>query len=89
MEEEHQTGQWYQIIRWVISHLKRVRDFGTEEPRYNDSVCYQRFCCEIEFAVIKKLDIDLYKASVMDTFEHFFINHTFCVFIRIASERRF
>ena len=28
----------------------------TEDPRYNDRVCYQRFCCKIEFAVIKKLD---------------------------------
>ena len=31
----------------------------TEDPHYNDSVCYQRFCCKIEFAVIKKLDLDL------------------------------
>ena len=30
---------------------------GTEDPRYND-----RFCCKIEFAVIKKLDMDPYKA---------------------------
>ena len=28
----------------------------TEDPRYNDSACYQRFCCKIEFAVLKKLD---------------------------------
>ena len=34
----------------------------TEDPRYNDSVCYQRFCCKIEFAVIKKLDVDPSKA---------------------------
>ena len=34
----------------------------TEDPRYNDSVCYQRFCCEIEFAVKKKLDMDPSKA---------------------------
>ena len=27
----------------------------TEDPRYNDSVCYQRFCCKIEFAVIRNL----------------------------------
>ena len=27
----------------------------TEDPRYNDTVCYQRFCCKIEFAVIKNL----------------------------------
>ena len=35
---------------------------STEDPRYNDSVCYQRFCCKIEFAVIKKLDMDPSKA---------------------------
>ena len=28
----------------------------TEDPRYNDSVFYQRFCSKIEFAVIEKLD---------------------------------
>ena len=28
----------------------------TEDPRYNNSVCYQRFCCKIEFSVIKKRD---------------------------------
>ena len=33
----------------------------TEDPRYNDSVCYQRFCCKIEFAV-KTLDMDPSKA---------------------------
>ena len=37
-------------------------------PRYNDSVCYQRFCCKIEFA-----GYDLSKASVTDTFEHFYV----------------
>ena len=25
---------------------------GTEDPRYNDSVCYQIFCCKIKFTVI-------------------------------------
>ena len=34
----------------------------TEDPRYNVSVCCQRFCCKIEFAVIKKLDRDSSKA---------------------------
>ena len=28
----------------------------TEDPGYNDLACYQRFCCKIEFAVVKKLD---------------------------------
>ena len=25
---------------------------NTEDLRYNDSVCYQGFCCKIEFGVI-------------------------------------
>ena len=62
----------------------------TEDSRYNGSVCYQRFCCKIEFAVIKKLDRTHVNASVTDTFKKlFFINQTFCVFVRIASARRF
>ena len=36
--------------------------YYTEDPRYNDSVCYQRFCYKVEFAVIKKLDMDPSKA---------------------------
>ena len=35
---------------------------NTEDPLYSDSVCYQRFWCKIEFAVIKKLDMDPSKA---------------------------
>ena len=31
--------------------------YSTEDPRYNDSACYQRFCCKIEFAVTQKLDM--------------------------------
>ena len=45
---------------------------STEDPRCNDTVCCQRFCCLIEFAAIVKLDMDPSKASIMDTFEHFF-----------------
>ena len=33
-----------------------INFYGTEDPRYNNSVCYQRFGCKIEFAVTKKLD---------------------------------
>ena len=53
--------------------------FGvTEDLHYNNSVCYQRFCCKIEFAVIKKLHMDPSKARILDTFEQFFfMNHTF------------
>ena len=69
---------------------RKKRVLVTEDPRFNDSVCCQRFCCKIEFAVIKELDMDPSITSVTDTFEHvFFINHTFCVFVRIASTRRF
>ena len=39
------------------------------------SVCYQRFCCKLEFAVIKKLDIST------DTFEHFFYkSYILCIY---------
>ena len=43
----------------------------TEDPDYNDTVCYQRFCCLIEFAVIKKYDMDLSKAWITASFEQF------------------
>ena len=44
----------------------------TEDPRYNDSVCYQRLGCKIEFAVIKKLGMNPSKAWITDIFEQFF-----------------
>ena len=37
-------------------HIHTVKQNNTEDPCYNDSVCYQRFCCKIKFAVIKKLN---------------------------------
>ena len=43
----------------------------------------------MEFAVIKKLDMDPSKVSIMDTFEHLFYESYFFVFVRIASLRRF
>ena len=46
-------------------------DCITEDPRYNDNVCYQRYCCKIEFAVIKKLDMDPSKTHITDIFEQF------------------
>ena len=60
---------------------------NTEDPRYNDSVCYQRFCCKIEFAVIKKLDMDPSKAWITDTFEHFFWKSIRFVYL-LESPRR-
>ena len=40
------------FCQFFVFHIQ-IHD--TEDPRYNDSVFYQRFCCKIEFAVIKKL----------------------------------
>ena len=38
-------------------------EVSTKDLRYNNTVCYQRFCCQIEFAEhIKKLDVDPSKA---------------------------
>ena len=33
--------------------------------------------------------MDPSEAWILDTFEQFFMNHMFCVFVRIASARRF
>ena len=44
-----------------VLFMKR-RKHHTDDPRYDDSVCYQTFRCKIEFAVIKKLDMDPSKA---------------------------
>ena len=43
-------------VQCIYHFLPRERT--TEDPRYNDNICYQRFCCKIELAVIKKLDVD-------------------------------
>ena len=48
-----QILKYEQIALHAVSLLLHI-----EDPRYNDSVCYQRFCCYIKFAVIKKLHID-------------------------------
>ena len=63
---------------------------NTEDPRYNDSLCYKRFCCKIEFAVTKKnLKWTRLKHEYRIFLNNSFINHTFCVFVRIASSTRF
>ena len=36
----------------TVEYKIYVSKTDTEERRYNDSVCYQRFCYKIEFAVI-------------------------------------
>ena len=64
-------------------------EINKEDPRYNNSVCYQRFFCKIEFAVITKLDMDQSKAWITDILNSSLITHTFCIFVRIASARRF
>ena len=68
-------------MRWITEPWN-----NTEVPRYNDTVCYQIFFCKIEFVVIKKLDMDLSKEWITDTFEHLL---QFIRFVRIASARRF
>ena len=70
--------QWY----WWVARLSVVNT--TKDPRYNDSFCYQKFCCKIEFAVINKLDMNPSKARMTDIFEQLFFSHTFCAFVRIA-----
>ena len=40
------------LILRFLRHI--IVSLNTKYPRYNDSVCYQRFCCKIEFAIIKK-----------------------------------
>ena len=44
-----------------INDLVKPKSY-TEVPRYRNSVCYKRFYCKIEFAVIKKLAMDPSKA---------------------------
>ena len=39
----------------ITFFLVKVCTLIIEDPRYNDSICYQRYCCKIEFAVIKKI----------------------------------
>ena len=41
----------------IISSSSSSSSSSTEDPRYNDSVCYQRFGCKIEFALVKKIDM--------------------------------
>ena len=54
------------LYKNINLHLKNIIIYiytlYTEDTRYNDTVCYQRLCCSIEFAVIKKLDMDPTKA---------------------------
>ena len=37
----------------IISPQKNVYPSCTEDPRYNDSICFKRDCCLNEFAVVK------------------------------------
>ena len=63
-----------------IHSFRGVWFFPSEGPRYNDSVCYNRFCCKIEFAVIKKLNMGPSKAWITDIFEQFFYkSYVFCI----------
>ena len=50
------------VKNWVSRHCGTRYGSYTVDSRYNDSICYKRFCCLIKFAVIKKLDVDPSKA---------------------------
>ena len=50
------NGRQLDVIQNSIRMVQRCD--VTENPRYNNNVCYQRFCCKLEFAIIKKLDKD-------------------------------
>ena len=64
------------MTNWLFQHLTVQELTSTEGPRYNDSVCYQRF----EFAVIKKLNKGPSKAWITDSFEQFFYNsYVLCI----------
>ena len=48
----------YKLVKGKVGTLT-FEMLSSKDPRYSDSVCYQMFCCKIEFPVIKKLDMDL------------------------------
>ena len=52
---------WFYHLPFTLKGLRASYQvfyymYNIEDPRYNDGVYYQIFCCKIEFAVIKKLD---------------------------------
>ena len=67
-----QLAQYMVVQVEALSVMAVKEKKNTEYPRYNDSVCYWRFCCKIEFAVIKKRDMDPSKAWITNSFEQFF-----------------
>ena len=63
----YNIGEWLVILYsphriFFKNSGPRLSYFNTGDSRYNDSVCYQSFCCKIEFAVMMKLDMDPSKA---------------------------
>ena len=66
---------------YIINIYKNIYGYK-EDPRYNDNVCYQRYCCKIKFAVLKKLDRTYLKHQLTDTFEHFFFYKSYVLCIR-------
>ena len=52
---------------------------NTEDPRYNDHVGYQRFCSKIEFAAIKKPDMDPSKTGITNTMYFFYKSYVLCI----------
>ena len=56
-------GGYYSLtFRFYATHSFMLFKANTEISRYSDSVYYPRFYCKIEFAVIKKHDMDPSKA---------------------------
>ena len=87
LQQESGRGPSYAHVNLIKSPASLPPTFtlypappSTEDPRYNDSVCYQIFCCKIEFAVVKKLDMDPSKACITDIFEQFFYkSYVLCI----------
>ena len=53
--------------------LFNMNRISTEDPRYNDSICSQRLCCKIQFAVTKKLDRTHLKHEYWILLKQFFL----------------
>ena len=69
-------------VRWqCVECLGSRVTSNTEDPRYSDRVCYQRFCCTIEFAVITKLDYGLVQSTNNGYFLTFFFYKSYVLCI--------
>ena len=70
--------------------LFNMNRISTEDPRYNDSICSQRLCCKIQFAVTKKLDRTHLKHEYWILLNSFFYYKSYVLCsVRIALVRQF